>query len=47
MNKPYQNHTKSFEELNYKEQAQALNMCRLKIKRMEKAHERRRRELGK
>jgi hypothetical protein len=47
MNKSHQNRSKSFDELNFKEQAQAINMHRLILKRMEKAHERRRRELGK
>lgn len=47
MKKAHQNNTKIFEELNYKEQAQAINMCKVNLRKMEKAHERRRRELGK
>ena len=42
MKRVHQNYRKTFEELNYKEQAQAINMYRLNLKKMEEAHERRR-----
>ena len=47
MKRVHQNYKKTFDELNYKEQAQSINMYKLNLKKMEDAHEKRRKELNK
>jgi hypothetical protein len=39
--------TKIFDELNYKEQAQSINMTKVNLRKMETAHKRKGKEEGK